>query len=717
MFHHLTIALALVACSLSLAEDWREIKPPPTRQDVSDTYERMATLDLLDDVTKWRGADHGQSAQASVSTGEGRTPGTKGLRVIYTFTGRPGLEYVDVAGNVPIPDETTAVGLWMKAGDPTAQPALPPPGAPLPPGYTMRGHGLPARLRVLDANGECFQYNLRDLKPGEWVLGVASLDNPGVHWGGDNNGKLDRPCRVASFVFDKIVNSPTAQGELTIAEFGSYRIIPERLQPHGIKLFVPPTQSLLVYDLNQPITLAAAPDPADKAMAALPVRLSATLVDPFGKTLKTEAVTLAGTTPTPLELAPQEQGAYDLRLRVAGKEDDPDAPWADFRFAVLPAPPTQDEKSPWGVSTHFGQHWPLAVMTMIARAGIKFYRDEISWGNVEREPGKLVVPDRFREYIAEGRRLGLEPLIILDYANKLYDEGNFPVTPETRAAFARYATTLATELPAIRFFEVWNECPRTSGMGGRRGTAADYAPLYLEAAKAVRAANPQATVIGIGGEWDGKAFGDMMGQGAGAAMDGFSIHPYMYPGLPGEGFAKHLTTDAERAEAAAGKPLPLWITEIGWPTELDGRGSDWLHQARCLVRTMLIARANGTQKICWYDFKDDGLKLTYNENNFGLVHHEQFGLAPKPAYVAYAHLINILHGRKLVRHDLSPNGHWVMRLEGPNDVVDIFWTEQATDRRAVGAEALRVENMFGQPIHTGAVPISPDPVFVFSRRR
>ncbi|MBU0610018.1 MAG: hypothetical protein KKI08_19185, partial [Armatimonadetes bacterium] len=486
MTQPLLAALALALCTASLAQDWREIKPPPTRQDVSQTYERVGVLDALDDAAKWKGSEHGQSAKSAVSLGEGRQPGTKALRVQYEFTGRAGLEYVDVAGNLPIPDDATAVGLWMKGGE----------------------HPLPARIRVLDAHGECFQYNLRDLKPGEWVLGVASLDNPGVHWGGDNNGKLDRPCRLASFVFDKLGSPYVAQGEFTVAEFGVYRVVPERLQPHGIKLFVPPTQSLLVYDLNHPIALAVAPDPADKAMGALPVRLSATLVDPFGKVVSTQAVVLEGQTPTPLELAPQEQGAYDLRLRVAGREDDLDAPWADFRFAVLPESPAQDETSPWGASTHFGQSWPTSIMPMIARAGIKFYRDEIYWGAVEPVKDKLVIADKFRGYIAEGQRLGLEPLIILDYANKFYDEGNFPVTPEARAGFARYAATVAKELPAIRFFEIWNEWCGGCGMG-KGGTAADYAPLYLEAAKAVRAANPRASVIGIGGEWDGKAFGDM----------------------------------------------------------------------------------------------------------------------------------------------------------------------------------------------------------------
>lgn len=689
------IALALFVCTAALAQDWREIKPPPTRQDVSQTYQWAASLDPLDDAARWQGAEHGQSAKATVGPSEGRQDNSKALRVQYEFVGRDGLEYVDVAGSVAIPDEVTAVGLWMKGGE----------------------HPLPARMRVVDANGECFQYDLGGLKPGEWRLGVASLDNPAVHWGGDNNGKLDRPCRLASFVFDKLGSPYVAQGEFAIAEFGSYRAAPERLQPHGIKLFVPQSQSLLVYEPGQAVALRLMADAGDKTLGALPLALRAQIVDPFGKIVQTTSCQLTDAE-TLLTLKLVEPGAYDLQLRPAERPDDPDAPWADFRFAVLPRPPADTAASPFGVSTHFGQSWARSVMPMIARAGIKFYRDEIYWGGIEQEQDKLVIGDKFRDFIAEGQRLGLEPLIILDYANKLYNEGKFPVTPEARAGFARYAATLARGLPAICFFEVWNEWCGGCGMG-HGGTAADYAPLFLEAAQAVREANPKATVVGIGGEWDGKAFGEMMSGGAGAAMDAFSIHPYMYPGLPGEGFAKHLTTDSERTEAAAGKKLPLWITEIGWPTELDGRGSDWLHQARCLVRMMLIALANDTRVICWYDFKDDGLKLTYNENNFGLVHHDQFGLAPKPAYVAYAHLIGVVHGRKLVSQTVSPQGLWKTVLEDERSRVTVLWTAEPGARpiQQQLATAMQVEDMFGRRLPSmRSINVTADPVFVIGRR-
>jgi hypothetical protein len=38
--------------------------------------------------------------------------------------------------------------------------------------------------------------------------------------------------------------------------------------------------------------------------------------------------------------------------------------------------------------------------------------------------------------------------------------------------------------------------------------------------------------------------------------------------------------------------------------------------------------------VYWYDFKNDGLKREYNENNFGVVWHQKLNWAPKPAVVA-----------------------------------------------------------------------------------
>ncbi len=680
----------LVACAAAPAQGWREIKTPPTRRDASAMYQLAGVLDPLDDAARWQAATHDQSAGAVVTAGEGREAGQGALRISYGFSGRDGLEYVDLAGRAPLPLDATALGLWMRGG----------------------GHALPCRVRVVDAGGECYQYDMGSLVSGRWTLGVSRIE-AGHHWGGDGNGRLDPPLTLASIVLDRLGNQFRATGEATLAELGVYREVPERLTPHGLRVAVPEDQAHLVYKPGQPVRLRVAAD----AELPVPARISTRLVDPFGTVVSEAAADLRQERSTYLTITPDASGAYDLILRLAGREDDLDGPWADFRFAVLPHLAPGGDDSPFGVSTHFGQSWPLEIMPLIARAGITFYRDEIYWSAVEQTRDQLAIPDKCRRYIRRGAELGLKPLVIADYANRFYDDYAYPVSPEARAGFARYAGLLASELqPELQHIEIWNEWCGGCGMGGRRGTAEDYGPTYLQAAESVRAANPQAMVCGIGGEWGSDPLPAMMAGGAGAAMDAFSIHPYHYPQLPGRWLCDHLQRASAGGARAAGRPVPLWITEIGWPTHMGGSGSSFLHQARSLVRAMVIALTGGAERVFWYDFMDDGRDVTYNENNFGLVHHPDFALAPKPAYVAYAHLIALLQGRRLVVQGVSRGGLWRTVYEGGGTRVTVAWAAEKAQRFSVHLpHGARIEDMFGRPLTAeGQIEVTWDPVFVIT---
>ena len=133
---------------------------------------------------------------------------------------------------------------------------------------------------------------------------------------------------------------------------------------------------------------------------------------------------------------------------------------------------------------------------------------------------------------------------------------------------------------------------------------------------------------------------------------------------------------------------------------------------------VVIALAAGAEGIVWYDFKDDGLDVAYNEHNFGLVHHEEYLLAPKPAYVAYAHLIAALRGRELLRQEVTPDGLWKTTFEGKGSSLDILFTAEPdqvlTVRVPPGA---RVEDMFGQPVPAGAeIDVTSDPIFVIAEQ-
>src|SRR3546814_10118122 len=53
---------------------------------------------------------------------------------------------------------------------------------------------------------------------------------------------------------------------------------------------------------------------------------------------------------------------------------------------------------------------------------------------------------------------GVEPLLVMDFANKLYDEGLTPYSDTARKAYARYAeTVIARYRPQLSAVEIWNE--------------------------------------------------------------------------------------------------------------------------------------------------------------------------------------------------------------------------------------------------------------------
>jgi hypothetical protein len=154
----------------------------------------------------------------------------------------------------------------------------------------------------------------------------------------------------------------------------------------------------------------------------------------------------------------------------------------------------------------------------------------------------------------------------------------------------------------------------------------------------------------------------------------------------------------------------MWLTEIGWPTQLGDRGSDFLHQSRCLVRMAVMSlTVPTTEKIAWYDLKDDGTDIDYNEHNFGLVHHDQYAWAPKPGFVALASLARLI-GRGDVREWSLEDRVWRVSFDG----VTVAWAE--TGEAVLGIpEGGRVLDMFGRPMETnGSLRLDWNPVYILT---
>jgi hypothetical protein len=343
-------------------------------------------------------------------------------------------------------------------------------------------------------------------------------------------------------------------------------------------------------------------------------------------------------------------------------------------MALLPAVGTAADPFMVGACTHFGQGKGLLKtnLSMMRQAGIASFRDELSWRAIEKTKGRYEMPPSWDEFVDEGRKAGLEPLLILDYGNPLYDNGDKPRSAEAIEAFTKYAEFVVRHFQGrVQLYEVWNEWDIAIG-SKTPGSADDYAALLKSVYPRIKAVDPSITVFGgaptPGGVKNGW-LARILEKGSLAFMDALSIHTYTYSesgrARGPEAWAEWMAQVETLAQKySGGKPVPIEITETGWPTEIDRRGTPPEVSAAYLARLFLLARTMPFLKgIWWYDFQDDGWNAAYNENNFGIVRPD---LTPKPAWFAMAGVAALAaRGEYLGRAETGDPDLWVLRFREP----------------------------------------------------
>ena len=190
-----------------------------------------------------------------------------------------------------------------------------------------------------------------------------------------------------------------------------------------------------------------------------------------------------------------------------------------------------------GVCTHFSQDKGIVEMNIesMKNAGIGAVRDEATWSSLEREKGKLIMPELINKYVRHASAAGLDVMLILDYANRFYDDGDRPRSAETIDGFCRYAEFVVRHFSKdVRLYEVWNEwdigigLPKKYDVGG---SPEDYVKLLKAVYPRVKAVEPKAIVIaggctsgGVNKGW----FEKIIQLGALDYCDAVSIHSYNY---------------------------------------------------------------------------------------------------------------------------------------------------------------------------------------------
>jgi hypothetical protein len=353
-----------------------------------------------------------------------------------------------------------------------------------------------------------------------------------------------------------------------------------------------------------------------------------------------------------------------------------------------------------GISVHLADR-PAMVpgsLSLIGQVGANSIRDDVPWDQIERVKGQMAMPSAADDLVDQALKANVQPLLILDYGNPLYDSGDKPVSPQALSAFARYAVFVVQHFKGrVHRYEMWNEWNVTTG-GTRSGTPQDYVRFLKVVYPAVKAIDPSAVFIAaaIGGlklDW----LSAMLASGAIGSFDALSIHPYNFgrSTRTGDVWAQDmLATEAAIHRYTDGRDIPLYITEMGWPTYSGATGISPRQAGVYLAQMFLLARTMTFIKgIWWYDFRDDGWDASNKENDFGLVDPN---LKPKPAFAALATVVPIL--RDALGVEDIPTGTSLralrFRLRGDSQVIALWNTKQARTIRVhvMGSVLLQVKS-------------------------
>jgi hypothetical protein len=319
-----------------------------------------------------------------------------------------------------------------------------------------------------------------------------------------------------------------------------------------------------------------------------------------------------------------------------------------------------------GVGTHFDQNWELEkVMPLIARSGVAWIRDDLSWESYERQKGVYRVPAKTMAWIDAAHAAGLKIDLVFNGSNDIYAPDIYNADAYAKAA-GMVARDLAGKVQAI---EILNE-PSNFGFSKhyagewngleKDGTVSPWVGKYVDlinkAAKAIKEKNPAIKVIGLGSA--APVNYRQLAMGIVPEVDGIVDHPYSYrtvselvpyANTPSIMKRDGIVTADEKGtfssqirmyreqSAKYGGPKELWLTEWGWSTFQEAEagnlnaGFTLSAQAKYILRRLTQSLGLGVDATFIYDFKDDGTDPYEDEHHFGLV---DYRLNPKPSYGA-----------------------------------------------------------------------------------
>jgi hypothetical protein len=320
-----------------------------------------------------------------------------------------------------------------------------------------------------------------------------------------------------------------------------------------------------------------------------------------------------------------------------------------------PQPPTAPAGRP-AFGTQFHCLWDhysnaerIAVLDKLQAAGVQWVRIDVGWYGIE-DRGK---GSRNAWYtgnvdfcVNEAVKRGIKVLATLwltpEWANGGRSPQVAPTNPQDYADFAGWAASYWKG--RVSAWEVWNEPDPSQSFW--QGTTAQYVDLLKAAYPALKAGDPNATVV-LGGPSfnDHRWIREVYEAGAKGSFDVLSTHPYQ--GVADA--APETATDGNRwwftslpavrqVMLEYGDDKPVWFTEMGWSAHANWSGvENWqrgvtdTQQGDYLVRSIEYTKANYpyVPVMFWYKELKDPEGTNVHLEGYSLLNAD---LSERPVY-------------------------------------------------------------------------------------
>ena len=319
------------------------------------------------------------------------------------------------------------------------------------------------------------------------------------------------------------------------------------------------------------------------------------------------------------------------------------------------------------------------VLRLLEEAGVTSVRDDAYWTTVEPRRGLMRIDPAWREYLSKAQEHRLRPLLVLGYGNPYYENYAKPRHPPVSLAFANYVSFVSRELAdSVDLYEIWNEWDRDNPVDA--WATKDYNNLIEESVARIRKQKQPVTILAGAVTSLGMdlGFADRLIQnGILNQVDGLSLHPYVHcrheeRHTPERWIAWLRWIDADLRTLAA-RPVPLYLTEMGWPTNTGKCGISEQTQAAFLARSFFLAQTVPDIKgLWWYGLIDSGRDSNDPQQNFGLL---KYDLSLKPAYLTLKAISStILEYRYDAEKSRELDSTYLLRFAKGAEQILVAWT-------------------------------------------